>query len=74
MPGASPQYTPRVVHTVALPYSFANLVQLVDVGLLIPRKLTIAEAFKPRSELLIGDRGGSSLCPKLAYMKMFYLE
>jgi DNA polymerase, archaea type len=34
-------------------------------GLLIPWKPTMAEAFKPRSELLIGDRGGLVFEPEI---------
>jgi DNA polymerase-2 len=34
-------------------------------GLLIPWKPTMAEAFKPRSELLIGDRGGLIFEPEV---------
>ena len=34
-------------------------------GLLIPWKPTMAEAFKPRSELLIGDRGGLIFEPEI---------
>src|SRR5690348_17206654 len=34
-------------------------------GLLIPWKPTMAEAFKPRNELLIGDRGGLIFEPEI---------